>query len=362
MRLLLLTAAMTVLPLLSTLPADAAPPAAHAVVVAHRGASARLPEHTLESYRRAIADGADFIEPDLVMTRDGVLVARHENAIGDTTDVALHPEFVDRKRTQKIDGERVTDWFAEDFTLAELKTLRARERLPELRGVWYDRQFAVPTLHEILVLLEDHMREGGRPVGLIPEIKHPTHFRAIGLPMEQAVLDVLAAHEVSRQIPLVLQSFEPGSLRMLDALKAQVLPDLQLLQLIGPLRAHPADVEAADGELRYRDMLAPEGLRAVATYAQYLGPEKSQVGEVGRRGRFDATTLVADAHAAGLRVMPYTFRPENPFLPGALRSGGVHDRHEAGALAEMTAFLEAGVDGLFADDPALARQAVDAVR
>ncbi|MDR6990605.1 glycerophosphodiester phosphodiesterase family protein [Luteimonas sp. 3794] len=355
--LLLATAAMT----LPDRVASAAAPTADAPrVIAHRGASARMPEHTLAAYRRAVEDGADFIEPDLVMTRDGVLVARHENEIGGTTDVALYPQFADRKRTQRIDGVDVTGWFTEDFTLAELKTLRAREPLPALRGIWFDRQFAVPTLHEIMVLLDDLVRESGRPVGLIPEIKHPTYFREIGLPMEQALLDVLATHEIATRVPLVVQSFEPTSLRTLGGLTAPVLPDLRLLQLIGDPRARPADVDAAGGDLRYRDMLTADGLRAIAEYASMLGPHKSQVGEVGRGGRFEATTLIADAHAAGLQVMPYTFRPENPYLPSALRSGGGHARNETGAIAEMRMYLDAGVDGLFADDPALARRAVDA--
>lgn len=350
-------AAMT----LSDHAASAATPTDEAArVIAHRGASARMPEHTLAAYRRAVEGGADFIEPDLVMTRDGVLVARHENEIGGTTDVALHPQFADRKRTQRIDGSDVTGWFTEDFTLAELKTLRAREPLPALRGVWYDRQFAVPTLHEIMVLLDDLVRDSGRSVGLIPEIKHPTHFRSIGLPMEQAVIDVLAKHHVATRVPLVLQSFEPTSLRTLRDIAAPVLPDLRLLQLIGDPRAKPADVDAAGDDLRYRDMLTPDGLRAIAAYASLLGPHKSQIGEFGRGGRFESTALIADAHAAGLQVMPYTFRPENPYLPRTLRSGGANARNEAGAIAEMRAFLDAGVDGLFADDPALARQAVDA--
>lgn len=354
---LLIATAATMMP---ARPAHAETPTAKPLVVAHRGASARMPEHTLAAYRRAVEDGADFIEPDLVMTRDGVLVARHENEIGSTTDVALHPQFADRKRTQRIDGIEVTGWFTEDFSLAELKTLRAREPLPALRGIWYDRQFAVPTLHEIMALLDDLVRSAGRDIGLIPEIKHPTHFRAIGLPMEQALVDALATHEVARRVPLVVQSFEPDSLRTLARIGADPLPALGLLQLVGDPAARPADVEAAGGQTRYRDLLTPDGLRGIATYARWLGPHKAQIGEVVRGGRLEATTLVADAHAAGLKVMPYTFRPENPYLPRSLRSGAANARHDVGALAEMRLFLDAGIDGLFADDPALARQAVDA--
>ena len=329
------------------------------VVVAHRGASARMPEHTLAAYRRAVEDGADFIEPDLVMTRDGVLVARHENEIGATTDVALHPQFDDRRRTRRIDGVDVSGWFTEDFTLAELKTLRAREPLPALRGIWYDRQFAVPTLHEILVLLDDLVRAHGRPVGLMPELKHPTHFRNEGLAMEQALLDVLGAHAIAGQVPVVVQSFEAGSLQALAAARPASLPGMRLMQLVGDARTRPADVAASGGSQRYRDMLNPGGLREVARYAQLIGPHKALVGHIGRGGRFEGTPLLADAHAAGLQVMPYTFRPENPYLPKALRSGAANARNDAGAIAEMRAFLAAGVDGLFTDDPALGRAAVD---
>ena len=343
--------------------ARAAPPTdveTRVAVIAHRGASARMPEHTLAAYRRAVEDGADFIEPDLVMTRDGVLVARHENEIGGTTDVAQHPQFADRRRTQRIDGVEVSGWFTEDFSLAELKTLRAREPLPALRGIWYDRAFAVPTLHEILVLLDDLVRIHGRAVGLIPELKHSTHFRALGMPLEPALLDVLGKHDIAARVPLVVQSFEPGSLRTLRAAQPDTLPGLRLLQLVGEPRQRPADVVADGGKLRYADMLTPDGLRGVAQYAQLLGPHKSQIGEVRRDGRLEGDTLIADAHAAGLQVMPYTFRPENPYLPRALRSGAADARNERGAIVEMRAYIDAGVDGLFADDPALARQAVDA--
>ncbi len=338
-------------------PADAA---ARPLVVAHRGASARLPEHTLAAYRRAIEDGADCIEPDLVMTRDGVLVARHENEIGGTTDVTAHVEFAGRRRTQQIDGSPTTGWFVEDFTLAELKTLRARERLPAIRGVWYDGQYAVPTLQEIVLLLADMSATSGRDICLVPEIKHPGHFQALGLSMEAPLLAVLAQHEVTRTAPVIVQSFETANLR---ALRAQIGPshaNIRLLQLIGTPRDRPADVAAADGALRYRDMTTPDGLRDIATYAEWIGPPVAQLGQIGRGGAMEATSLVDDAHAAGLKVMPYTFRPENPFLPKVLRRGSINARHEAGSVTEMRAYLALGIDGLFTDDPALGRRAVDA--
>src|SRR6202142_3052019 len=169
------------------------------IVIAHRGASGERPEHTIESYRLAIEEGADYIEPDLVMTRDGVLVARHENEIGGTTDVAQHPEFAARRRTQIIDGETMTGWFTEDFTLGEIKTLRARERLPELRpgNCAFDGQFAVPTFDEIMQLAVDaNRRRGfGPKIGVYPETKHPGHFAEIGLPQELAVLDTLRRYD-----------------------------------------------------------------------------------------------------------------------------------------------------------------------
>ncbi|MCD9027223.1 glycerophosphodiester phosphodiesterase [Luteimonas sp. BDR2-5] len=335
---------------------------ARPLVVAHRGASARLPEHTLAAYRRAIEDGADAIEPDLVMTRDGVLVARHENEIGSTTDVGQRPEFADRRRTQRIDGVAVTGWFTEDFTLAELKTLRARERLPAVRGIWYDGQYAIPTLHEIVILLSDLSQAHGRTIGLMPEIKHPSHFQALGLAMEAPLLEVLAQHPVTQRAPVVVQSFEIANLRTLRGMLGPAHGNIELLQLIGDPRERPADVAAAGNGPRYRDMTTPDGLRTIAGYAQWIGPPVAQLGEIGRGGTIEPTTLVADAHAAGLRVLPYTFRPENPFLPKPLRRGAANARNEDGSIAEMRAYLALGIDGLFTDDPALGRAAVDGQR
>jgi len=185
-------------------PAAAAEARDTPVVIGHRGASALLPEHTLAAYARAIADGADYIEPDLVATRDGVLVARHENEIGGTTDVAQRPEFAVRKRRQVIDGETFEGWFTEDFTLAELKTLRARERLPQLRGTGHDGEFQIATLDEIIALAAEQSAREGRIIGLIPEIKHPSHFQRTGLPMEDRLLETLSAHAYTREAPVVI--------------------------------------------------------------------------------------------------------------------------------------------------------------
>ena len=339
------------------------PPHAEPLVIAHRGASALLPEHTLAAYARAIADGGDWIEPDLVATRDGVLVARHENGIGDTTDVASHPEFADRRRVQWIDGREVEDWFTEDFTLAELKTLHARERLPVLRGDARDGRYPVPTLEEIIDLVARESVARGRVIGLVPELKHPSHFQALGLALEPRLLSVLRGHSYTRRAPVWVQSFEVGNLR---ALRAALAPDethVRLLQLLGPVHMAPPDQAAAGTGLAYGRMMTAAGLRAIATYADGIGPPTRSVIPVGPDGALGApTTLVADAHAVGLQVLPYTFRPEDPFLPPALRADGPQARNEAGSISEIRAYLEAGIDGFFADDPALGLRAVEAAR
>ncbi|MEY2168738.1 MULTISPECIES: glycerophosphodiester phosphodiesterase [unclassified Rhodanobacter] len=334
------------------------PLAARVQVIAHRGASAHLPEHTLAAYARAIDDGADFIEPDLVMTRDGALVSRHENEISGTTDVAAHAEFASRRTTKTIDGVAVEGWFTEDFTLAELKTLRARERLPELRGTAHDGLFPVATFAEIVALAA----ACGRTVGIIPEIKHGTYFRNIGLPMEDALLDALAAHAYTRAAPVEIQSFEVGNLKYLDGeRKRRGMANLHLLQLLGESHEQPFDVVAVGGALDYAAMTTPQGLREIAAYADAIGPSTRAVLPLTQDGRLGAATaLVRDAHATGLEVHVYTLRPENAFLPPALRDGDdLHQRNEAGSLAEMHALLDAGIDAFFTDDPALGRKAVD---
>ena len=217
----------------STAQAGEKPIAKKVLVIGHRGASALRPEHTLASYGKAIADGADFIEPDLVMTRDGVMVARHENEIGTTTDVASHPEFADRKTTKTVDGHAVNGWFTEDFTLAELKTLRARERLPQLRSTRYDGEFQIVTLDEIIDFVAAEAAVVGRPIGIIPEIKHGTYFRERGLPMEDKLLATLAAHRYTHAAPVEIQSFEVGNLKYLHGKLGKTHPHIRLLQLMG---------------------------------------------------------------------------------------------------------------------------------
>jgi glycerophosphoryl diester phosphodiesterase len=331
------------------------------LVIGHRGASALRPEHTLAAYAKAIEDGADFIEPDLVSTKDGALVSRHENEIGGTTDVAAHPEFASRRTSRTIDGHAIEGWFTEDFTLAELKTLRTRERLPELRGTAFDGQFQIVTLDEIIDFAAAEAVARGRVIGIIPEIKHSTYFQQRGLAMEAKLLATLQAHAYTRTAPVVIQSFEVANLKQLHALLGTDHPNIQLLQLTSAPDEQPGDVLSAGGALTYAQMLTPAGLKDIARYAQILGPGIRSIIPFDAQQDLDKPTdLVRDAHAAGLKVEPYTFRPENHFLPRDKREGeAAAMRHDAGSIAEMRAFLDAGVDGFFTDDPALGRTAVD---
>jgi len=327
------------------------------VVIAHRGASAERPEHTLEAYRLAVEQGADFVEPDLVPTRDGVLVCRHENEISGTTDVASRPEFAGRRATKTIDGASVTGWFTEDFTLAELKTLRARERLPQLRGTEFDGRFEIPGFEEVLALVAEANalpQRNGRPVGVYPETKHPSYFEGLGLPLEGKLLEALRRHGLDRaDAPVFIQSFEVGNLRALAA-KTRV-PLVQLIEAGG----RPWDFAVGRFGRGYADLVRPDGLRDIATYARAIGVHKSLVVPRDGRGRsLPPTSLVRDAHAAGLLVHVWTLRAENEYLPAELRRGP--DPAARGDLSgEVRLFLEAGVDGLFADHPGPAVAARD---
>ena len=339
----------------------AAPLASHVRVIGHRGASALRPEHTLASYAKAIEDGADVVEPDLVSSRDGVLLIRHENEIGGTTDVAQHPEFAARRTTRVVDGEQVTGWFTEDFTLAELQTLRARERLPELRGTRYDGRFQLVTFDEFIDFVAAEAAARGRIIGIIPEIKHGTYFRGIGLPMEDKLLAALAAHAYTRTAPVEIQSCEIGSFRYLRGKLGPNHPHVRLLQLMDEPDKRPADVMAAGGTLTYGQMMTPAGLKHVATYADAIGPDCRALIPWRADGTLGTpTAVIRDAHAAGLEVHPYTFRPENRFLAKNFWKGSdPHTFNADGMVAEVRAYLDAGIDAFFTDDPALGRRAVD---
>lgn len=322
-----------------------------ALIIAHRGASGYVPEHTLAAYALAVLQGADYIEPDLVMTRDGQMVARHDNELGLTTDVAQHPEFAARKRTQTVDGRSLEGWFSEDFTLAELKTLRAIERIPQVRpaNTRFDGQFEIPTLQEIIDLVRRLEASQQRVIGLYPETKHPTHFQRLGLAMEKPLLTILEGNGYdSAEAPVFIQSFEVENLRMLSELTS-----IRLVQLLW-IEGQPYDQQAHGKALSYAQMITPAGLRDIATYATGIGPEKSLVIARDAAGNLAApTALVGDAHAAGLTVHPYTFRAENSFLPGNLRTGS--DPATPGDIdAELRAFLATGIDGLFIDQPDIA--------
>ncbi|MCU0948465.1 MAG: glycerophosphodiester phosphodiesterase [Porphyrobacter sp.] len=308
------------------------------VIIAHRGASADRPEHTLAAYELAIAQGADYIEPDLVATKDLVLVSRHENELSSTTDVASRPEFEDRRREKTIDGQKVAGWFAEDFTLAELRTLRARERIPSLRpgNVRYNGLYQVPTFAEIVQLVRAKEAETGRRIGLYPELKHPTFMlQSERIDLVDLLLRDLKALGLTAADPLFIQSFEAAPLRRLKQRS-----DFKLVQLIAPIGG-PADEPA----LRYAEMVTPSGLAEVARYADAIGAHLTLV--LGADGK--PSPLVADAKAAGLAVHAWTVRPENEFLPETLRSGTDPKGRGCGDVMLVAMLKAAGVAGVFTD-------------
>ncbi|WGL64876.1 glycerophosphodiester phosphodiesterase [Pseudomonas sp. CW003PS] len=321
------------------------------LIIAHRGASGYAPEHTLAAYALAVLQGADYIEPDLVMTRDGQLVARHDNELGLTTDVAQRPEFAERKRTQTVDGVSLEGWFSEDFTLAELKTLRAIERIPQQRpgNTRFDGQFEIPTLQEIIDLAKSLEASQQRVIGLYPETKHPTHFQRLNLAMEEPLLATLKRNGYdSAEAPVYIQSFEVDNLQKLSKLTA-----IRLVQLLW-VEGQPYDQQVLGSGLGYQQMITPEGLKNIASYAAGIGPEKGMIIPRDAAGNLtEPTSLVRDAHAAGLKVHPYTFRAENAFLPTSLRSGDVPS-NRGDIDAELRAFLATGIDGLFIDQPDIA--------
>ncbi len=333
-------------------PAHAAKAQPYPLVIGHRGASGYVPEHTLGAYALAVTLGADYIEPDLVMTKDGQLVARHDNELGLTTNVADHPEFAERKRSKTVDGVTLNGWFSEDFTLAELKTLRAIELIPNVRpgNARLNGSMQIPTLQEIIDLSKDLQRSQQRQIGLYIETKHPSHFQQQGLSMEKPLLKILKANGLdSAKAPVYLQSFEVSNLKQLSRDS-----DIRLIQLYG--EGQPFDQASSGGTLTYEQMATPQGFKQIAEYAVGVGPHKSAIIPLDNNGALDpanTTRFVADAHAANLKVHPYTFRAENSFLPVNLRKGD--DPQARGDIEqEMNIFLDAGIDGLFSDQPDVA--------
>jgi glycerophosphoryl diester phosphodiesterase len=332
------------------------------IVIGHRGASGYRPEHTLEAYRLAIELGADYVEPDLVSTSDGVLIARHENEIGGTTDVAAHPEFASRRTTKTVDGVAITGWFTEDFTLAEIKTLRARERLPQIRpqNTGYDGMFEIPALQEIIDLVRREENRRGGPIGIYPETKHPSYFDSIGLSLEEPLVATLERNGYrGARSPVFVQSFEVANLRELATMTS-----VRLVQLVNS-KGRPFDFGLAGDPRTYADLGTPAGLGFIAGYARGVGVHKDLVISRDASGNLlGPTALVPDAHAAGLDVHGWTFRAENRYLPTDLRIGDRADptypARYGDFRAEYGAFHAAGLDGVFTDQPDLAVAAREA--
>ncbi|MGW6640303.1 glycerophosphodiester phosphodiesterase [Streptomyces cyaneofuscatus] len=318
-------------------------------VIGHRGASGYRPEHTLGSYQLALDLGAHIVEQDLVPTKDGHLVCRHENDITATTDVADHPEFAGRKATKKIDGVSYTGWFTEDFTLAELKTLRATERIPGNRpdNTLYDGRWTIPTFEEVLRWADREGRKRKKPVWLYVETKHPTYFRNLGLGLEEPLARLLRRYGRDRRnAPLILQSFEPSSVQRL----ARLVDTPRIVLLSGPT-TRPWDFVESGDPRTVADLVTPAGLKWIASYAQGIGPTLDLVIPKDAAGRLTTpTTLVKDAHARGLLLHPYTLRNENSFLPADFRRGTDPNGY-GDVFGAAAAYFATGIDGLFSDHP-----------
>ncbi|GGO51295.1 glycerophosphodiester phosphodiesterase [Streptomyces lasiicapitis] len=318
-------------------------------VVAHRGTSGYRPEHTLGSYQLALDMGAHVIEQDVVPTKDGHLVCRHENDITGTTDVAAHPEFAGRKTTKSVDGVSLTGWFTEDFTLAELKTLRAKERIPgtRQRNTLYDGRWDVPTLEEVFRWAEKEGRRRGKRVWLHIETKHPTYFRKLGLGLEEPLAKLLRRYNRHRRhSPNFLQSFEPSSIQRL-----RKLVDAPGVVLLSTAASRPWDFVEAGDPRTVADLIKPEGLKWIATYAKGIGPTLDLVIPKGPDGRLlEPTTLVRDAHAEDLVLHPYTMRNENTFLPADFKKGTDPNAY-GDAFGAFKTYFATGIDGIFSDNP-----------
>lgn len=318
-------------------------------IIGHRGASGYRPEHTFGSYQLALDLGADIVEAgDLVPTRDGHLVCRHEPEIGGTTDVADHPEFADRRTTKSLDGVSTTGWFTEDFTLAELKTLRAVERIPANRphNTLYNGRWEIPTFEEVLKWQDEQTRKRGKQVWIYPELKHPTYFRKLGLGTEERVAKLLRKYGKDRRnSPVIVQSFEPTSIQRLNK-----LIDNPLVVLLSGATTRPWDFVETGDPRTVADLIKPQGLREIAGYAQGIGPTLDLIIPKDANGNLTTpTTLVADAHKVGLVLHPYTMRNENPFLPTSFRKGTDADAY-GDVFSVFKAYFATGIDGVFTDN------------
>ena len=338
------------------------------IVIGHRGASGYRPEHTLCAYELAIMQGANYIEPDLVMTKDRLLIVRHEPMLASvdsttgalieaTTNVHELPQFASRTSTRTIDGRSVTGWFAQDFTLEEIKTLNARERLPGVRPnnvAYLDER--IPTLQEVIDLAKAKSVQLGRTIGVYPELKHGTYHFSSGLAMEDALVRALATNGWNHAAaPVYIQSFEVGNLKYLRS-----ITDVKLVQLFN-VAGSPYDFVVTGDPRTYDDLATAAGLLEIATYANGAGANKLQIIPRNPEGTLGTpTSFTADAHAAGLEVHPWTFRAENTFLPTDFRSG--QDPAHCGDLqSELAAYLATGIDGFFTDHPDIGIAAISAL-
>ncbi|MFF4329914.1 glycerophosphodiester phosphodiesterase [Streptomyces sp. NPDC001591] len=330
------------------------------LVIGHRGSSGYRPEHTLGSYQLALDLGADVVEQDLVPTRDGHLVCRHENEIGGTTDVADHPEFAGRRTTKTVDGVSVTGWFTEDFTLAELRTLRAKERIPAIRqrNTLYDGRWPVPTFEEVLRWADREGKRRGKQVWLHVETKHPTYFRGLGLGLEEPLAALLRRYgRDGRNAAVFLQSFEPSSIQRLSRLVSA-----PRVVLLSAANTRPWDFEVAKDPRTVADLVTPEGLKWIAGFAQGIGPTLDLIVPRTADGKLGTpTTLVRDAHARGLVLHPYTARNENTFLPAEYRKGTDPNAY-GDAFGAFKRYFELGIDAIFTDNPDTGLLAAEAFR
>lgn len=334
-------------------------------LIAHRGSPSSIPEHTIEGYKLAIELGADVIEPDCVITKDGILIVRHENEISATTNVTDFPEFYHRKCTKMVDGESKTGFFTEDFTLQEIKQLRSKERIPEIRpgNREHDCKYHIPTLQEVIDLMKETNRvfQGSRKLGLYPETKHPSYFRGLGLPLEERLIELLEANDLNKEgDPVFIQSFEVSNLK-----RMRLLTKLPLVQLVDEKGTKPFDFVLNNDPRKYEDLLTMEGLEELSTYANVVAPYKDYlVPRTNDNNLGEPTDVIKNAHSIGLLVHTWTFRPENHFLPNNLRSSPkVEDNHLRGdgSILEIQTFLRAGLDGFFSDTSDIGRRAIDSM-